>query len=92
MGVPLLTLEGSRHGARFGCSLLQNLGLGELVAADGAEYIEKACALAADRELVAELHRVLPTLFQQSPLMDFQGYVHDVEAAYEKIWRKWSKD
>ena len=89
MGTPVITLAGTRHGTRFGLSLLENVGLGELAAQTPAEYIEKAAALASDRELLTALHRNLRPMMQQSPVMDGRGYVREVEAMYEKIWKEW---
>ena len=89
MGVPVVTRYGHRHGSRFGYSLLKNMGLGELTASSEEEYIRIAAALAGDRELLEGLHASLRTMMQKSPLMDARGYVRDVEAAYEKIWKEW---
>ena len=89
MGTPVITLAGTRHGTRFGLSLLENVGLGELAAQTPTEYIEKAAALASDRELLTALHRNLRSMMQRSPVMDGRGYVREVEATYEKIWKEW---
>ena len=48
MGTPVITLVGDRPGARFGYSILKNLGLDDCIAASKAEYIEKAVALATN--------------------------------------------
>ena len=89
MGVPVVTRYGQRHGSRFGYSLLKNMGLGELTASSEEEYIRIAAALAGDRELLEGLHASLRTIMEKSPVMDARGYVRDVEAAYEKIWKEW---
>lgn len=89
MGVPVVTLAGTRHGARFGLSLLENVGIGELVAQNEQEYIEKAVALAHDKELLTALHAQLRPMMQASPLMDGRNYVREMEAAYERIWGEW---
>ena len=89
MGVPVVSLCGTRHGTRFGLSLLENVGLGELAAKSPEEYAEKAAALAADRALLAALHKNLRPMMQRSPVMDGRSYVREVEAMYEKIWQAW---
>ena len=87
MGVPVVTLAGVRHGARFGVSILANLGLVDACCAHTAdEYVEKACALAADVQTLAVLRRTLRTCMEASPLMDAARYMLHLEAAYEKIW------
>ena len=88
MGVPVITRYGRRHGSRFGYSLLMNLGLEELTAPDEAGYIERAVALAGDRELLMALRCNLSAMMQHSVLMDSRQYMHDVECAYETIWQK----
>lgn len=89
MGVPVVSLYGKRHGSRFGYSFLCNLGLEELAAATEEEYIEKAVALATDPELILTLHKILRKRVEESPIMDAEGYVRDVEACYEEIWQHW---
>ena len=89
MGLPVVTMAGTRHGARFGASLLHNAGLGELVADDGDRYVERAVGLAHDPELLTALHAAIPRMMRASPLMDGAGYVRVVEAAYEMIWERY---
>ena len=87
MGVPVVTWAGARHGARFGASILKNIGLADACCARTAdEYAEKACALAADAASLAVLRRTLRTRMEASPLMDAARYMLHLEAAYEKIW------
>ena len=90
-GVPVITLAGHHHGARFGASILQNVGLGSLVTDSPAAYVALASALAAEPQLLAKLHQVLPQKIEQSPLMDGRGYVQDIEAVYEKVWAVWMR-
>lgn len=89
MGLPVVTLYGTRHGARFGASILQNAGLGELVADSPAAYVERAVLLAEDPELLSALHASVQRMMRASPMMDGAGYVRDMEAAYEMIWERY---
>ena len=89
MGVPVVTLAGTRHGTRFGLSLLENVGLGELVSNTPEEYVEKAAALASDAELLTALHKNLRPMMQRSPVMDGKSYVREIEAMYEDVWQAW---
>ena len=89
MGLPVVTRAGRRHGARFGVSLLCNAGLGELVSESPEAYVERAAGLASDPELLAALHAAIPRMMRASPLMDGQGYVRAMEAAYEIIWERY---
>lgn len=89
MGVPVVTLKGGTHGARFGASLLENAGLAELVAKSEREYTEIAKILAGSPETLRMLREKQRDMLLASPLMNFRQYVQEVEAAYEKVWRRW---
>ena len=89
MGVPVVTLKGGTHGARFGASLLENAGLAELVAKREREYVEIAKLLAGSPETLQMLREKQRDMLFASPLMNFRQYVQEVEAAYEKVWRRW---
>ncbi len=89
MGVPVISLFGTRHSTRFGYSLLMNVGLGELAAGTAEAYMERAVALAKEPLLLTELHHVLRSLMKKSPLMNGWQYVQEMENAYEAMWRRW---
>ena len=89
MGVPVVTLKGGTHGARFGASLLENAGLAELVAKSEREYAEIAKLLAGSPETLQMLREKQRDMLLASPLMNFRQYVQEVETAYEKVWRRW---
>ncbi len=83
MGVPVVMLKGDSHGTRFGFSILANLGLEDLAAADATDYVRKAAALAEDAELLAALHKKLRPMMEKSPLMDGASYTAALEAGCE---------
>lgn len=92
MGVPVITLYGERYESRFGLSILQAAGLGELAAATPKEYINRAVSLANDRELLDELHQNLRAVVKKSKLMDAAAYMRNMERQYRKIWQKWQNE
>ena len=92
MGLPVVTLCGTRHGARFGASLLHNVGIGELVAHTLEEYVDRAVLLAMDPELLSALHAALQGMMKSSPLMDGAGYIRSMEEAYRMIWERYSDE
>ena len=92
MGVPVVTLKGGTHGARFGASLLQNAGLPELIAEDVAQYVEIAKLLASSPETLQMLREKQRDMLLASPLMNFRQYVQEVEAAYEEVWHRWEDE
>ena len=88
MGVPVITRYSDRHSTRFGYSILQNIGIGELAAGSVEEYIEKAVAVARDRELLEYLHQSLRRMMEKSPVMDMKGYMKEIEERYREIWNQ----
>lgn len=89
MGVPVVTLAGRVHAARVGVSILSQIGLPELIARDGDEYVAIAAGLAQDPDRLAELRRTLRERMRASPLLDGPGFAHTVESAYRERWRLW---
>ena len=87
MGVPVITLRGRTHGARFGASILENAGLPGLVAESDMEYVQKAVHLAGSPALLRRLHEGLRAQLEASPLMDAQGYMNELEQAYRSLCR-----
>lgn len=86
MGVPVVSLRGDRHGNRIAYSILKNVGVEELAVSNLTEYIQRAVALANDKDLLQVLHKNLRAMFQNSPLMDAENYVREVEEIYLQIW------
>lgn len=82
MGVPVVTLAGSRHIARVGASLLTWVGLGHLVAADTVGYLEIARSLAGDPDWLTTLRKNLRLQVVNSPLCDARRFARQLEDAY----------
>jgi predicted O-linked N-acetylglucosamine transferase (SPINDLY family) len=91
MGVPVVTLKGSTAVGRGGNSILNNLGLRELVAQTQDEYEKIAIGLAKDLKRLSTLRRDLRQKIKSSPLMDAAAFAKDVEQAYRQIWRAWTQ-
>jgi protein O-GlcNAc transferase len=89
MGVPALTLASPRPVGRIGTSLMTNLGLHEWVAQDEQEYEDKAVTFAQDITTLASLRNGMRAKMQASPVMDERAFAHDVENAFETMWRNW---
>ena len=85
MGVPVVSLYGTRHGSRFGLSILKNVGLDELAVDSYDEYIKRAIALANDWELLTILRKNLRGMMIKSPLMNSENYLREIQKAFIKI-------
>ena len=90
LGVPVVTLTGSRFGGnRLGTSMLASMGLHELIAGTQDDYLAIARGLAADFPRLAALRRDLRTRMRASPLTDCDRFMRNLEGAYRDIWREW---
>jgi predicted O-linked N-acetylglucosamine transferase (SPINDLY family) len=87
MGVPVLTLPGSRPASRSASSVLSTLGLADWIAADADDYVRRALNFAARPELLGSLRNSLRARMQASPLMDEAAFTHDLERAYREMWQ-----
>ena len=85
MGTPVITLAGTRHGARFGATLLQAAGLPQFIARSPEEYVEKAVQLARDEEHLTNLQLGLRQQMEESALMDSRGYMRAMEREYRRL-------
>jgi predicted O-linked N-acetylglucosamine transferase (SPINDLY family) len=91
MGVPMVTLRGQTAVGRGGVSILNNLGLTELIADDPEQYIRIAVELAADLPRLTKLRGELRGRMLQSPLMNARQFAIDIETAYRQMWREWCR-
>ena len=89
MGTPVIVLAGEHHVSRVGVSLLNNVGLGFLIAGSPEAYVGKAVALASERENLLSLRRKLRGMMLASPLMDAPRFAGHLETAYRRMWHEW---
>jgi protein O-GlcNAc transferase len=87
-GVPVITVPGEKMASRVGASLLNAVGLPELICKDWTEYEEKAVWLATHPDELAALKRKLAANRDSYPLFDTEGQVRALEAAFEEMWRR----
>lgn len=78
-GLPVLTLAGQGFAARVAASLLQALGLPELITTSPADYAALALALARDPARLEDLRTRLVQGRRSAPLFDTAGYTRDLE-------------
>jgi predicted O-linked N-acetylglucosamine transferase (SPINDLY family) len=89
MGVPVVTLYGNTHAGRVGASLLNQVGLAELITADTDQYVTRASALATDPGALRALHVSLRERMRVAPLTDAKGFCARLETIYRSIWQQW---
>jgi len=89
MGVPILTLEGSRHASRIGQRLMQALDLQEWVAKDHQDYVQKAMQLSQDRHALDKLRQSMRERILKSGISDKKQYVYSLEKVYRQLWTAW---
>lgn len=89
MGVPVLTVPGTRPPSRSAASILASVGLPEWIAATPEDYVRLAVNFAGDGALLSRLRQTLRARMRASPLMDEQRFARNLEAAYRHMWRAW---
>ncbi|MDZ4852100.1 MAG: tetratricopeptide repeat protein [Pirellulaceae bacterium] len=82
MGVPIVTLTGETFASRVAGSLLNTLGLPELITYREAEYEALAIRLAREPEELANLRAKLARQRDLSSLFDGRVFAKNVEQAY----------
>ena len=90
-GLPMLTVTGSTFAGRVAGSLLQAIGLPELVCASLEEYEGLALRLARDPVLLSNYRRRLHHNRDTFPLFDTDRFRRHVESAYRTMWDRQEK-
>jgi protein O-GlcNAc transferase len=85
MGVPVVALRGERAIGRGSYSIASAAGFGELLAQNGAEYVEKNVALAQDGAARLALRRSMRERLRGSVVMDTERFTRDLEDLYRKM-------
>ena len=91
MGVPVVTLRGRLCAGRMVASVLEAVGLPELIAETPEDYGRIAADLAHDGARRKELRETLRVRMLRSPLCDKAGFTRGLEEAYRTVWRAWCR-
>jgi predicted O-linked N-acetylglucosamine transferase (SPINDLY family) len=84
-GLPVISKRGGNFAARVSESLLNAIGLPQLVAKDDAAFLELANALIQNPQKLADLKVHLIEQRFQSPLFDSERFCRHLERAYEMM-------
>lgn len=88
MGVPVLTLAGTRFLSRQGVGILESSGLAEWVAADETAFVAKAVAFSSDLKRLAETRASMRGRLSGSAVFQPESFAKDFENA---MWGMWGK-
>jgi len=88
-GVPVITCPGDAFAARMAGSLLQAIGMSELVAPTLEQYRALAMRLGDDPQRLDETKRKLAAHRLTHPLFDTDRFRRHIEAAYEIMYQRY---
>tara|TARA_Y100001968_G_scaffold311873_1_gene334412 strand:+ start:642 stop:2945 length:2304 start_codon:yes stop_codon:yes gene_type:complete len=84
-GMPILTKIGESFSARFTASLLNSMGLAELIAYNNDEYEQIALRLANEPDELFELKNKIRHSINTSPLFNSELFTRDLESKYIEL-------
>jgi predicted O-linked N-acetylglucosamine transferase (SPINDLY family) len=87
-GVPVLTLMGQSFASRMAASLLNAIGLPELVTSTQEEYEALAIELALNSKKLADIKLKLANNRLTTPLFDTPLFTKNLESAYTKMYER----
>jgi predicted O-linked N-acetylglucosamine transferase (SPINDLY family) len=87
-GLPVVTCLGNSLAGRVAASLLEAVGLADLVTPDLSQYEALALRLARDRAALADVKARLGRNLATSPLFDTDRFRRHIEAAYATMWER----
>jgi predicted O-linked N-acetylglucosamine transferase (SPINDLY family) len=87
-GVPIVTCKGTTFAGRVGASMLNAIGLPELVADSLDAYEALALKLARQPELLSGVRAKLARNRATEPLFDTRRFTRNLEAAYIAMWQR----
>jgi protein O-GlcNAc transferase len=90
-GLPLVTRLGESFAGRVAASLLNAIGLPELVTYSIEDYEALALRLAKDSSLLEEYRNRLAANRLAHPLFDTDRFRRHIEAAYTTMWETWQR-
>ena len=87
-GLPILTQMGNAFAGRVAASLLNAVGLPEMITRDAAAYEALAVALGRDPARAAALKAKLATAIPTAPLFNTPRFTRHLEGAYRMMWQR----
>lgn len=87
-GTPVLTRPGNTFAGRVAASLLNAIGLPELITHSSEEYEVLACELAGNPRRLQEIKTKLARNREEMPLFDTARMTRNLESAYVRMWER----
>ena len=88
-GLPIITKKGEQFVARCAASMLNAVGLPEMITKTAREYEELALKLATDQSLLSSIRERLANNRLSTPLFNTEKYTKDLEDAFEKVYSRY---
>lgn len=89
MGVPVVTLSGTRTVSRCGAGILGSAGLTDWIAEGPDQYVSIALNYHNDLNALEHIRQSLRGQWLSRPVGDPAAYTREVEATYRQLWRQW---
>ncbi|MGT2441188.1 tetratricopeptide repeat protein [Bradyrhizobium betae] len=90
-GLPVVTCKGKSFAGRVAASLLQAVGMPDLVTSDLGAYERLALRLASDPAMLGTLRQRLQQNRMSQPLFHGDRYRRHLESAYTTMWERWQR-
>jgi protein O-GlcNAc transferase len=87
-GLPIVTCMGSTFVGRVAASVLNAVGLPELVTHTLEDYAELAVGLARDPAMLSDVRARLARNLHSYPLFNTERFCRHMEAAYVRMWER----
>jgi len=85
--VPIVTLKGQTFASRVAASLLEAVGMPQLITTNPVEYIELSIKLATNSTFHKEIRDKLSDNLETTRLFDTPFFVRELEQVYEYMWQ-----
>jgi predicted O-linked N-acetylglucosamine transferase (SPINDLY family) len=85
MGVPVITMPGTRSASRLTHSILNTMGRGQWSTTSSESYVEQAVNMVRDLLALVKVRGALREQMHASSLMDVKDFVRRLEDVYEQV-------
>ena len=86
VGLPLITIKGKTFASRVASSLLNNIGLDEMITSSLDEYYYLACDLISNEDRLFSIKNKLKENKLKKSLFNSEEYARDLERAYIEVY------